>query len=172
MERDAALADFDRARAEWEAAFARVPDAALDYLKPGDDYALGGLQVHVNWVLRNYLSLLDAIVDARFEEISPEVDRAAEHEALVGARQGLHGAERQPVLDAMSDLHAKVCAAVEALPKADWSRRAPVIYRPGEDALPTSPDDVLGWLRDHYREHVVQSADLISDWRASSTAGG
>ena len=51
MEREAALADFESARKEWEAAFANVPDGALTYLKPGDDYSLGGLQVHVNWVL-------------------------------------------------------------------------------------------------------------------------
>src|SRR5260370_1063978 len=41
MEREAALADFDTARKEWEDAFARVPDGALAYLKPGDDYAQG-----------------------------------------------------------------------------------------------------------------------------------
>jgi hypothetical protein len=171
MERETALADFDRARAEWEAAFARVPDTALDYLKPNDDYALGGLQVHVNWVLRNYLSLLHAIVAAQFAEIQPEVDRAAEREALDGANRGLQGAERQQALDSMSELHGQVCVTIEALPEGDWARKAPVIYGPGQEALPTSPDDVLGWLRDHYREHVVQSADLIEEWRASTAAG-
>ena len=40
MERDAALADFEAAREEWEAAFSRVPDGALTYLKPGDDVNL------------------------------------------------------------------------------------------------------------------------------------
>jgi len=43
MERKAALAGFEAARLQWEEAFARVPDDALHYLKPGDDYALGGL---------------------------------------------------------------------------------------------------------------------------------
>lgn len=171
MEREEALADFDRARAEWEAAFARVPDAALGYLKPKDDYALGGLQIHVNWVLRNYLSLLETIVAAHFVEIQPEVDRSAEQEALEGAKRGLQRAERQQALDAMSALHGRVCAAIEALPEGDWARKAPVVYGPGQEALPTSPDDVLGWLRDHYREHVVQSADLIDEWRASTAAG-
>ena len=33
---------------------------------------------------------------------------------------------------------------------------------------PTSPDDVLGWLRDHYREHVEQCPELIASWRAMS----
>ena len=171
MERDAALADFDRARAEWETAFARVPDGALDYLKPGDDYALGGLQIHVNWVLRNYLSLLDAMVAAEFAEIQPEVDRAAEQEALDGAKRGLQVGRRQQALDAMSELHRKVQQAIEVLPGGDWDRQAPVIYGPGQDALPTSPNDVLGWLRDHYREHVVQSAELIEEWRTSTAAG-
>jgi len=39
--------------------------------------------------------------------------------------------------------------------------------RRGAGALPDLPDDIVGWLRDHYREHVEQSADLIAEWQAS-----
>jgi hypothetical protein len=39
-----------------------------------------------------------------------------------------------------------------------------VIYGEGQDPYPTSAEDVLGWLRDHYREHVEQSAELVSLW--------
>ena len=69
MERDEALVDFERARAEWDEAFARVPDAALGYLKPGDDYALGGLLVHVNWVLAHYARVLHDVIEAGFADM-------------------------------------------------------------------------------------------------------
>src|SRR5258708_34680820 len=79
MAREAALADFDIARAEWESAFAQVPDAALAYLKPGDDYALGGLQVHVNWVLVHYGRVLDAIRADPHQALQP-LDKPGESE--------------------------------------------------------------------------------------------
>jgi hypothetical protein len=70
-------------------------------------------------------------------------------------------------LDEMGRLHAAVVTAVTRLPESDWLRKAPVIYGEGQDAYPTSPEDIIGWLRDHYREHVGQSADLVEDWNAS-----
>src|SRR2546426_68901 len=76
---DEALADFERARAEWEAALADVPDEALGYLKPGDDYALGGLQVHVNWVLLHYRRILDGLVAGGFAPLDP-LDPAGEND--------------------------------------------------------------------------------------------
>src|SRR5216683_1217536 len=111
MEREAALADFDTARKEWEDAFARVPDGALTYLKPGDDYALGGLQVHVNWVLLHYRRVLDGIVAARFGELGPQDPPGDEPKAREGARRGLSAAERRKSLDEMARLHDAVSAA-------------------------------------------------------------
>ena len=88
MEREAALADFELARSEWESAFAKVPDGALGYLKPGDDYALGGLQIHVNWVLTHYRRVLDGIVAGRFVQLGPQdlpgEGQAAVHKAKAG----------------------------------------------------------------------------------------
>jgi hypothetical protein len=43
-----AMSDLETARSEWATSFQNVPDQALAYLKPGDDYSLGGLQTHVN----------------------------------------------------------------------------------------------------------------------------
>jgi len=171
MEREAVLADFEAARGEWEGAFARVPDDALTYLKAGDDYALGGLQVHVNWVLAHYRRVLEGIVRAGFGEIGPQDPAGAEAEALAGARRGLEPAERGKSLDEMARLHGAVHAAVRGLPASDWARKGPVVYGAGQEPYPTSPEDILGWLRDHYREHVEQSAVLIEEWR-SARAGG
>ena len=167
MDQRAALADLDAARKEWEEAFARVPDRALTYLKPGDDYSLGGLQVHVNWVLAHYRRVLEGIVRARFERIGPQDPPGAEAKALDAARRGLAPAERRRSLDDMALLHAAVCAAVRAMPAADYTRKAPVVYSQGEDPYPTCAEDIVGWLREHYREHVAQSADLVAEWGAA-----
>ena len=166
MEREAALADLETARGEWEDAFARIPDAALTYLKPGDDYALGGLQVHVNWVLAHYRRVLDGIIAAGFAGIGPQDPPGAEQNARDGAKRGLTAGERGGLLEEMAQLHAAVRSTVSELSGGDWQRKAAVVYGAGEGPYPTSPEDVVEWLRDHYREHVAQSADLIQDWRA------
>lgn len=170
MDRDAALADFDAARKEWEDAFARVPDSALTYLKPGDDYSLGGLQVHVNWVLAHYRRVLDGIVRARFQQIGPQDPAGAEAKALEGARRGLTAPDRHKSLAEMAQLHAAVRGAVGAMPAGEFTRKAQVVYAEGEDPYPTCAEDIVGWLREHYREHVEQSGDLIEEWRSSSRA--
>ena len=168
MNREAALSDLDAARAEWEAAFAQVPDAALAYLKPGDDYALGGLQVHVNWVLVHYGRVLDAIRADPHQALQP-LDKPGESEdANRRAKVGLTAAERKPSLEEMSGLHRFVTEAAAGLSEADWQQKTPVVHGEGQDPYPTSPDDVVGWLRDHYREHVQQCPELIASWREMS----
>src|ERR1700694_4891618 len=79
VERNAALANFELARSEWETAFRSVPDSALAYLKPGDDYALGGLQIHVNWVLVHYGRVLDALRADPHQTLEP-LDKPDESE--------------------------------------------------------------------------------------------
>ncbi len=172
MDRDSALADFDRARAEWESVFAQVPDAALGYLKPGDDYAIGGLQVHVNSVLLHYRRVLQALVDGRFAAVEP-LDSAAEAADVARrTRAGIKPDERHPALKTMGELHADVQAAASHLEPQDWHRKAAVRYRAGEDPYATSPDDVLTWLRDHYREHVLQCPALVVEWKELAKGGG
>jgi len=165
VDREAALADFDGARAEWESAFAQVPDAALAYLKPGDDYALGGLQVHVNWVLVHYSRVLDKLTDDPHRAIEPLDPPGESVDVNKRAKSGLSAGERKPALDEMARLHRSVKNSAASLPAASWSHKTPVIYGAGQDAYPTSPDDILGWLRDHYREHVEQCPQLIASWR-------
>lgn len=168
MDRDAAVKDFDAARAEWESTFAQVPDAALAYLKPGDDYALGGLQVHVNWVLVHYSRVLEGIKADPHSALEP-LDKPGEPvDANHRAKAGLTAVERKQSLDEMAGLHRFVKETAAGISAADWSRKTPVVYGEGQDPYPTSPDDVLGWLRDHYREHVEQCPQLIASWREMS----
>jgi DinB superfamily len=167
MDKDHALADFDKARGEWEAVLAGVPDDALGYLKPGDDYAIGGLQVHVNQVLVHYRRVLEGLIGGGFASMKVSDPPKEIAETKVKTRAGLTAAERVQSLGEMRGLHAKIVEAITRLPEGDWSRKAPVVYGEGQDPFPTSPEDVIGWLRDHYREHVHQAPELVEVWRSS-----
>ena len=159
------LADFEAARKEWDTAFAQVPDAALAYLKPGDDYAIGGLQVHVNWVLVHYRRVLDGLVDRGFEPLPPLDPPGENDEFKQRAKAGLTPEGRRQALADMASVHRAVLDAATGLPEASWSRKAQVVYGAGQDPYPTSPEDVIGWLAGHYREHVQQCPELVSAWR-------
>jgi len=163
-----AIADLEAARSEWAASFQQVPDEALAYLKPGDDYSLGGLQTHVNWVLLHYRRVLEGIIAGRFGALGPQDGPGEADAAGHKARSGMTPQERRVALDEMARLHSAVVVAAAKLGEDDWARKAPVTYGAGQDPYPTSPEDIVGWLRDHYREHVQQSADLVAEWRAGS----
>jgi hypothetical protein len=169
--KDAAVADFDKARAEWESALAQVPDDALGYLKPGDDYALGGLQVHVNWVLVHYRRVLDGLIAGGFAALEPLDLPGETDEVNRQAKAGLTGNGRRKALGEMADLHKAVLEAARHLPPESWSRKTPVVYGVGQDPFPTSAEDILGWLTDHYREHVAQCPKLVASWRETKAAG-
>jgi hypothetical protein len=163
--KEEALSDFDKARKEWESALAQVPDEALAYLKPGDDYAIGGLQVHVNWVLVHYHRVLDGLIAGGFAPLAP-LDPPGEHDEVgKKARAGLTADGRRKALAEMAALHKAVLDAARGLPEGSWSRKATVVYCAGQDPYPTSAEDVIGWLRDHYREHVQQCPELVATWR-------
>jgi hypothetical protein len=167
MERNAAVDEFETARREWERAFEQVPDGALGYLKAGDDYSLGGLQVHVNWVLAHYRRVLAGIIAAKFGDVGPQDPPGAEGEARQAAKGAMTPGERPHSLKTMDTLHREVVKAVSRLSESDWARKAPVVYGDGQSPFPTSPEDIVGWLTDHYREHVGQSADLTREWEAT-----
>jgi len=168
VDRSAALSDLEAAQSEWAASYQRVPDEALAFLKPGDDYSLGGLQTHVNWVLVHYRRILDGIIAGGFGELGPQDAPGEADEAGHKARSGMTPQARRAALDEMARLHSAVVTAAAKLGEDDWERKAPVTYGAGQDPYPTSPEDIIGWLRDHYREHVQQSADLVAVWKAGS----
>ena len=166
MEREAALTDFDAARDAFLAALGPAPDEALSYLRTGDIYAIGGLAVHCNWVLKHYQRVLDRLAKGdggEFRAVDPEGEHeAADRRALAG----LAGAERAPELAELGTLHQSVKEAAARVPASAWETKTPIFYGDTVDAFPTSPDDVLLWLRDHYREHVPHAGELLAEWQA------
>lgn len=165
MLKQAALADIETARGEWEAALAEVPDEALTYLKPGDDYALGGLQVHVNWVLVHYDRILKGMIARGFAPLGPLDPPGEADDFNKRAKAGLTADGRHQVLAEMAALHASVLQAANGLTDETWSRKAAVVYGAGQAPFSTSAEDVIGWLSDHYREHVQQCPELVASWR-------
>ena len=166
QDRGTALVGFDEARAGFMEVFGTVPDEALGYLKPEDDYALGGLVFHVNAVLEHYGVVLAAIQAAGFGEISPSDPPGLFETANARAKEGLLPEERTGALASMGLLHDTVVGMLESVDAGDWDRKAPVHYEPGADPFPTSPADVTGWLTGHYLEHVPHVHQLLAGWRA------
>src|SRR2546430_15891716 len=97
---DTVIAGFDKSRQEFEEAVRRAPDAALRFKPPGEDYALGGLVVHVTQVLRHYAGVVDAIRAAEWQALhAPHNGPTAEGTGLI--HSGFCGGARAPRLERM-----------------------------------------------------------------------
>jgi hypothetical protein len=161
-ERQAVLAEFDTTREAFEESLRRAPDAALRYKPAGEDYALGGLVVHVTDVLRRYSQLIDALRQHQFGAfVAPDHTTAEEDEARI--TDGFGGEARGLIVADMRAAHTALVDAVKLTDEEDFTRKAAVTYGSG-DPYPTSPSDVVGWVADHYREHTQQIGDLVSAW--------
>jgi len=167
VEKSAALADFGSSRGEFLDAMQACPDEALSYLKTGDIYAIGGFFPHANWVLKHYSRVLDRLAagEAGFRtDDPPREHEEANRRALAGLQPG----EREAELAELDSLHKQVLATAESIPAEGWESKVDVFYGDAADAYPTSADDVIGWLREHYREHVPQAAELLAEWRSAA----
>src|ERR671938_481487 len=132
------LAGFDRARDEYEEAVRRAPDEALRYRPEGEDYALGGLVVHVARVLRDYAAVLDAIRAADWQPLqAPSSEPSPEEAALI--REGFSGDTRSAVLEQMRSAHSTILDAVRACGRDAFRRKADVTYSGSNQPYPTSP---------------------------------
>jgi hypothetical protein len=169
-----ALTAFDTARDAFLTAFAGAPDAALAYVPPGDEYAVGTLLPHLCDTMHHYLGVLGLARDAGFARVDLAADPARaerdaqRHAELVAFRPT--ATERDHLLAEVAAAHQRVREAVEALDGATFLRQAPVSYSLGSEPYPTSCKDIMGWLTDHYDEHTAQVGTMLAGWRAS--AGG
>ena len=160
----AALAAFDRARSAFQQSVEDVPEAALQYRPEGEDYALGGLAVHVAQVLEKYARVLAVMRTSTSGPVSepeglvePDQDKALIHD-------GYGNAQRAQVVRRVAAAHAQVTEAIRALPTASFDTKVPVIFAGSTEPYPASPADILGWVHAHYDEHIAQIADLRKRW--------
>ena len=168
-DRDIALKEFQAARAAFLDAYAGVPDEALAFLKPGEDYALGGLVTHVVAVIEHYQLVLSAVLDAEFGEVRPDDAPGFWEQQGLRAHAGLQPDEREAAFSELDRRHGGLVATMASLRGEEWNRKAPVWFGSAVEALPTSPADIWGWLNDHYLEHVPQVRDLHREWVAGRT---
>jgi len=162
MSRDAALAAYDEARDRFLTAFEEVPDAALGFLKPGDEYSIGGLLAHVTWGLTHYAGVLDGVVSSGFGEVLDRTDPADQERAAAEGRAALSPARRGAALSSLVAAHARLGGQVRSLAESDFERTAPVIYGAATEPYATSAATVVGWMTDHYDEHVPHVAELLA----------
>ncbi|MEO8287910.1 MAG: DinB family protein [Chloroflexota bacterium] len=167
--RETALANFDHARDDFETAFARVPDEALEWKPEGDDYTLGYLVPHVLSSIATYSTVLDRMAAAGYGPVPPgwEADEAmkdynAEMMAIYAA-----GAGRAPIIDELDAAHDRLASRLRELAYEDYSRPSPVHYPGGAEPFPTRAQDILAWLTDHYTEHIVQIDQMLKEWEKS-----
>jgi DinB superfamily len=165
---EAVLRDFDEARQSFQHTLERVPEGALTYLKAGDDYALGGLVFHVNVVLENYLQVMQGVMASGGKEVRLPDPAAAFDEAHARARAGVRPGELGPALDRTASLHSQVRTLAASVAPSEWERQA-TVWVGANEPYPASPADVLGWLTDHYREHVPHAEELLREWKAPSS---
>jgi ABC-type Fe3+ transport system substrate-binding protein len=167
----ASIAAFDRAYEDFLAAFAQAPDAALPYVPPGEDYALGVLPMHLLDPMHHYMGVLELIEETDYAPLDLATTSEAEyikperHAEITAARPT--GADRARMLAELEMEHQRVRQRAAALDPVTFARQALVIYPPAPQPYPTSCRDILDWLTDHYNEHVAQVGTLLADWRAS-----
>lgn len=162
MSREAALAAYDAARDRFLAAFEEVPDAALGFLKPGDDYSIGGLLSHVTWGLTHYSSVLEHVVSGGFGEVRDPTDPAEQERVAAAGRAAVAPDERGAALSALDAAHGRLARQVRSLAEADFERTAPVLYGDATEPYATNAATVVGWMTEHYDEHVPHVGELLA----------
>jgi hypothetical protein len=170
-DREATLTAFEQAREGFEAAYRPIPGDALRFVPPGEDYTLGGLVVHVTDTIEHYGRVLGEMDRAGFEQVrvvDPEDEAKRRRDTLVAS--GFGEAERAGVFGELRAAHDVVADMVRRLPAEHYLRQAPVLYgAETNDPYATRPADVMGWLIDHYQEHIAQAADLHANWKAGQS---
>ncbi len=167
--RGAEMAAFDETRDGFLAAYATVPDEALSYLPPGDEYALGALPIHVCDSIEHYLLVFDRVTQANYGPVDLSQDAEAtamtrqQHERMLQARPA--AAERAGLVESVKATHDRLRLRFDPLSDEEYHRAAPVIYEGGGQPYPTSAGLIVEWLTDHYREHIQQIEDLLVRWR-------
>jgi hypothetical protein len=156
------LAGFDAAANDFFEAFAGVPDAALGFRPQGDDYALSGLLIHVAGALEFYAGVLEQMIATGFEPLT--ASGAPDPGDVALTHDGIAPAERASTIARVRTAHAQLAQRVER--SGDIQRTADVRFGNGADPLPTSAVDIVGWMREHYREHIAHIDELLGRWRS------
>jgi hypothetical protein len=164
--RDDALAKMDSAHAAIVSAFAAMPDGALTWLKPGDDYAIGGIVIHLIGSLDGYIRTLAAIDAAGYRDaLGPGEDAAVVEAQRARARRGLAPAERTVAFAEMKAKHVSLSNLARKASEPQFGTLLGVTYPGDETPYPTSVAFVVQWMTEHYAEHVPHAQALFAEWK-------
>jgi hypothetical protein len=174
IDRETQLADFDHARDDFEQAFAQVPEDGLDYKPEGDDYSLRDLVTHVANSMIMYNALLDDIERVDYQELrlvaTGEFGPDVPHQRIRDREQlPPRSADKTGTLDQMEEVHDKLAARLREMAQENYVRQAPVYYVGSDQPYPTAASDIIGWLTDHYREHVPHIAQMLEGHRSKKS---
>ena len=162
------LEGLESAKSSFEKALAAVPGEALSFLKPNDDYSLGGLVAHNVGVVEHYTLVLDSVLASGFTTVRPEDPPGFWESVAARSREPLAPDAAPAALAELDRRHAEFVAALRAVPEDDWERKAPVFYGNSQEALPTCAVDIVGWVHDHYLEHVPHIHELHEEWQKAA----
>jgi hypothetical protein len=166
-----ALAKLDGAHAAIVDAFGAMPDPALAWLKPGDDYAIGGVAIHLIQSLDGYIATLAALDAAGYTDTSgPGEDERVVEAQLAHMRRGVSAAERAATFAEMRTKHERFAALARKPTDAQFDALIGVTYPTDEVPYPTSVALVVQWMTDHYVEHVPHVQTLFSEWKMAADA--
>ena len=166
QEAQAALQAFDQARDAFATTVEQTPAAALRYRPEGEDYALGGLAIHVAQVLEKYTRVLEAMHASAADPVSEPLAAAEPPTDAALIRNGFSAEERSAVLGRVRASHAALVSAMRAFPGSAFETKLRVTFVGATEPFPTSPADVLGWVHGHYEEHIAQIGELCQRWEA------
>jgi hypothetical protein len=170
IDRETALANFDHARDDFLQAFAAVPDEALSYLPEGGDETIGGLLAHIIRSIYMWTPAVNALDTASFGEAGlvsePEEAGVREHDARLEQIYA-GGAGRAEVMEQMEAAHDRLAGKLRQLAYEDYSRKITVYYPHSSTPPYRTPggDHFIGWLTDHYREHIAQVDKMLGEWK-------
>ena len=163
------ISSFKKSADDFIVAFNAIPPQGLTYKPHGDDYTVGGLIVHVLDIMKKYSSVLDSIEDpSKKEPVRSDHHISKQEEKWI--QEGINEEERTVFIKEVESLQKSLIERMETLSEEQYKTKTPVIYENATDAFPTSPADLLGWLRDHYIEHIVQIEKLVKDWKNRTVA--
>ena len=164
--RDEALAKMDAAHAAIVVAFAALPDGALAWLKPGDDYAIGGIIIHLIGSLDGYIGTLAAMHAVGYRDTAgPGEDETVVDARLAHARRGLAPGERAASFAEMEAKHRSLSDLARTAQEPQFDVLLGVTYPGDEVPYPTSVALVVQWMTEHYAEHVPHAQQLFAEWK-------
>jgi hypothetical protein len=164
--KDDALAKLEAAHRAIVDAFGAMPDEALAWLKPRDDYAIGGIVIHLIQSLDGYIGTLAAMGAAGYRDTAgPGEDEAVVDAQLQHARRGLAPSERAAAFDEMKRKHASLADLARKPTEAEFNALVGITYPGDEVPYPTSVALVVQWMTEHYAEHVPHAQQLFAEWQ-------